>query len=152
MVRCKNCTFSAHSGEPIAAGKLTEGCYGVAPADVTSEWLCELCDNEVEEASNLLPQCMLCPPEPPNIIKAKSKKPAPDFDLLAAMKPTEGCQWAHVLCSAWIPELQYTDPVTLKRVEGISSIPEERWTNVSLWLSLLIIAMHDLHARGRRSH
>ena len=64
------------------------------------------------------------------VIKSKSKKPPADFDLLSAMKPTEGLRWAHVLCSVWIPEVVFTKPSIFKTVENIMALPEEYWTSV----------------------
>lgn len=79
------------------------------------------------------PRCVLCPRDNSALVKAVRKKPpVSDFDMLSAMKPTEGCQWAHVLCSAWIPEVVYTKPATLKAAEGISTILHDRWQEVSV--------------------
>lgn len=121
MARCKTCTFSVHSG-----------CYGISPESLGPDWECELCANEKEKESNLDPRCVLCPRDA-NL--PKRKKATGDFDLLSALKPTEGCRWAHILCSAWLPEVQYATS-TFKTVEGISSIPDEKWTTeCSLCLS-----------------
>lgn len=62
---------------------------------------------------------------------SKAKKPPLDFDLLSALKPTEGLRWAHILCSAWIPEVLYTSTVKLKTVENIMVLGEDYWSNVS---------------------
>lgn len=69
---------------------------------------------------------MLCPRDA-SAVTVKRKKPLGEFDILAALKPTEGRRWAHVLCSAWIPEIQYTNPATFKMVEGITTIARDRW-------------------------
>lgn len=63
MARCKNCTFSAHSGKLslcrvvscLERRKLTaEGCYGIASQDMGPEWLCELCANAEQEDNHLV--------------------------------------------------------------------------------------------------
>ena len=74
------------------------------------------------------PRCVLCPRDSSAVTTKKRK--AADFDILAALKPTEGRRWAHVLCSAWIPEIQYTDTATFKTAEGITTIPRDRWEGV----------------------
>lgn len=74
------------------------------------------------------PRCVLCSrTAPPVHLKARGKKAIGEFDLLSALKPTEGNRWAHVLCSAWLPELVYTTPAALKLIEGISNLPRVRW-------------------------
>jgi len=71
---------------------------------------------------------MLCPKDNSLLTsRIKSKKAPVDFDLLSVLKPTEGCQWAHLLCATWFPDVQYTDGATFKKVEGISTIPDENW-------------------------
>lgn len=119
MARCKTCTFSAHAG-----------CYGIAPQSMGPNWECELCANISTEESNLEPRCVLCPRDNSALVSrtnTKGKKVPADFDFLAALKPTEGCRWAHILCSAWTPEVQYAHGATFRPVEGISTIPAARW-------------------------
>lgn len=72
---------------------------------------------------------MLCPRDN-SAVTAKRKRPPGEFDILAALKPTEGRRWAHVLCSAWIPEVQYSNPATFKVVEGITTVPRDKWEQV----------------------
>lgn len=75
---------------------------------------------------------MLCPRDTFALSKVVRKKtPVSEFDILSALKPTEGCQWAHILCSAWIPEIVYTTPASLKAAEGVSTILRDRWEEVS---------------------
>lgn len=124
------------------------------------EWECELCSNVHLEESHLEPRCVLCPRDASALTtKLRNKKPQGDFDLLSALKPTEGCRWAHILCSAWAPEVQYANGTTLKTVEGISSIADERWAEVSTeYLGVthscytLTPDVHALWAVGRRDH
>lgn len=74
---------------------------------------------------------MLCPRDTSALSKVVRKKPpVSEFDMLSALKPTEGCQWAHILCSAWIPEIVYTTPAMLKAAEGVSTILRDRWEEV----------------------
>lgn len=47
------------------------------------------------------------------------------------MKPTEGRQWAHILCASWHQEVQFTNTSTYKAVESIILIPDDKWTAVS---------------------
>jgi len=80
------------------------------------------------------PHCVLCPKDLTALInKIKSKKAPSDFDILSAMKPTEGLRWAHILCSTWMPDVLFADAAKLKMVEGIMSLPEERWATVRVW-------------------
>ncbi|RSH90248.1 putative PHD type zinc finger protein with BAH domain-containing protein [Saitozyma podzolica] len=120
MARCKNCSFSVHAG-----------CYGIASQDMGPEWECELCANIKLEENHLEPRCLLCPIDTSALNpKSRVKRPPADFDILSALKPTEGRRWAHVLCSAWIPEVIYTNPATFKMVEGVTTILRERWESV----------------------
>ncbi|CAG8314796.1 unnamed protein product [Penicillium salamii] len=43
------------------------------------------------------------------------------------LKRTAGNNWAHVLCTLWMPELKYGDAAELEPAEGFGSIPKERW-------------------------
>lgn len=57
MARCKNCTFSAHSGSCLSSAEIELmflGCYGIPATEIGPDWLCELCSNEKEEAANLV--------------------------------------------------------------------------------------------------
>ncbi|CAK9782337.1 hypothetical protein CC85DRAFT_282380 [Cutaneotrichosporon oleaginosum] len=113
LARCKTCTFSVHAA-----------CYGIVGG--TAEWECELCANARAEEVNLDPRCVLCPADMSvPLALARKKKPA-DFDALAAMKRTEGCRWAHVLCAA-VHDVAYAHPAALGPVEGIGSLPAHTW-------------------------
>ncbi|WWC87223.1 uncharacterized protein L201_002111 [Kwoniella dendrophila CBS 6074] len=120
MARCKNCTYSVHSG-----------CYGIPSQDMGSNWECDLCLNAKSEENHLEPQCVLCPRDLTPItskIKRKSNQHT-EFDLLSALKPTEGRRWAHILCSAYIPEVGYSEPERMKTVEGVMEVSEDKWEN-----------------------
>lgn len=131
-MRCKTCTFSAHAGECEDGLRLTPACYGIPPEELGPDWECELCANVRKQEINLNPRCLLCPRDNTNLTaRIKNKRAPVDFDLLSVLKPTEGCQWAHVLCSAVIPEVQFTHGSTFKAVEGISTIADAQWDSVS---------------------
>ena len=88
------------------------------------------------------PRCVLCPRDNSSVKNVKSKKPGMDFDIFSAFKPTEGNLWAHVLCSLFIPEVLYRDPKTLKVIEGITTLPEERWQEVSCPPNVILSRAH----------
>ncbi|OBZ73631.1 Lid2 complex component snt2 [Grifola frondosa] len=117
VLRCRQCQFRVHAG---ACGVIVD------PATVES-WVCDLCQNEKTLEASLISDCLLCPRmrrDP----KKKMIYPPPD-SFLRACKPTEGQAWVHVLCSVFIPEVMYSDSSRLRLVEGISAIPQYRWSN-----------------------
>nr|XP_031861887.1 uncharacterized protein CI109_002716 [Kwoniella shandongensis]KAA5528959.1 hypothetical protein CI109_002716 [Kwoniella shandongensis] len=116
MARCKTCTFSVHAG-----------CYGIPSQDMGPTWECELCVNARLEENHLEPRCVLCPRDFTAVLTKHKRKPNVDFDLLSALKPTEGRRWAHILCSAWQGEVKYDDPARLKTVEGVMEVAREKW-------------------------
>ncbi|KAI0675865.1 hypothetical protein C8Q78DRAFT_353648 [Trametes maxima] len=117
VLRCKQCQFRVHAGA-----------CGVNPDPATVEsWVCDLCQNEKSLEASLMPDCLLCP----RMRRDPKKKliyPPPD-SYLRACKPTEGQAWVHVLCSVFIPEINYSDAARLRLVEGVSAIPPYRWQN-----------------------
>ncbi|OCH85881.1 hypothetical protein OBBRIDRAFT_890870 [Obba rivulosa] len=117
VLRCRQCQFRAHAG---ACGVVTD------PSTVES-WVCELCQNEKTLEASLNPECLLCPRARKDA-KRKTIYPPPD-SYLRACKPTEGQAWVHVVCSVFMPEVVYSDASRLRLVEGISTIPQYRWTN-----------------------
>ncbi|EIW68698.1 hypothetical protein TREMEDRAFT_31780 [Tremella mesenterica DSM 1558] len=116
MARCKTCTFSVHS----------VGCYGIEPQEMGSNWECELCLGQRETDDALHPRCVLCPAQQPPIPTKRKRLPM-EFDMLSALKPTEGRRWAHILCSVWQSDVVFTTPTALKSVEGISTLSRESW-------------------------
>jgi hypothetical protein len=54
---------------------------------------------------------------------AEKNKPQPREPL----KKTQGNNWAHVICAVWTPEIRFSDPKTMKVVEGVGTIPPERF-------------------------
>ncbi|WWD07955.1 hypothetical protein V865_006064 [Kwoniella europaea PYCC6329] len=120
MARCKNCTYSVHAG-----------CYGIPSQDMGPNWECDLCINSKSEENHLEPHCVLCPNDLTPITSKIKKKPGQqaDFDLLSALKPTEGRRWAHILCSTYVPEVGFADPSRIKTVEGVMEVSRYKWEN-----------------------
>ncbi|GAC95348.1 potential Snt2p-like DNA binding protein [Pseudozyma hubeiensis SY62] len=58
-----------------------------------------------------------------NVIKAP-------LGALDAFKPTECNNWAHVLCSVFIPEVVYSDTTRLKTVESCGNLPTWRYESL----------------------
>lgn len=114
-MKCQECGFKTHAG---AFGVVAES------LDVDS-WLCEICQNDKVQEASLDTSCLLCPKP-----KHDGVHPPPD-SFLRAQKPTEGQGWVHVICSAFIPELTFSDTTRLRLVEGISVINPHRWLTVS---------------------
>lgn len=77
---------------------------------------------------------MLCPGKRKNDKKraaeTQGSRDENDIGFLRAKKPTEGQNWAHILCSLYAPEAVYTEVSRFRLVEGISSIPQSRWETV----------------------
>ncbi|KDQ61451.1 hypothetical protein JAAARDRAFT_190222 [Jaapia argillacea MUCL 33604] len=117
VLKCKQCQFRVHAGSCGAV---------VDPGDVES-WLCELCQNVKTLEASLNTNCLLCPGTHRNR-KKDDLYPAPDT-YLRACKPTEGQGWVHSLCSVFIPETTFSDSSRLRVVEGISTVPTNRWSS-----------------------
>jgi len=47
-----------------------------------------------------------------------------------ALKPTANNNWAHVTCAVFSPEVRFGSATALKPVEGIGSIPPNRWSTL----------------------
>ena len=112
------------------------GACGVIPEPaLANSWLCDLCENERSGEASLNTDCVLCPPPKAPKKNGKGKETEKDKDkdvdtFLRACKPTEGQCWAHVLCSVFIPEVEFSDASRLRLVEGVSTVPQERWETV----------------------
>ncbi|KAK0555392.1 putative PHD type zinc finger protein with BAH domain-containing protein [Tilletia horrida] len=98
---------------------------------------------------NLIPECVLCPARTVEKLAAtgsnlssavrrttkqiqasreESEEAAcPPLTILDAVKPTEGNNWAHTLCSLWIPEIAYSNAHILRDVEGAGFLPSWRY-------------------------
>ncbi|KAH9851909.1 hypothetical protein C2E23DRAFT_869052 [Lenzites betulinus] len=117
VLRCKQCQFRVHAGT----------CGVTADPATVESWVCDLCQNEKTLEASLIPDCLLCPRTRRDPKKKLLYPPTDSY--LRACKPTEGQAWVHVLCSAFIPEINYSDAARLRLVEGVSAIPQYRWQN-----------------------
>ncbi|KAH9945765.1 hypothetical protein B0H21DRAFT_860461 [Amylocystis lapponica] len=117
VLRCRQCQFRVHAA----------ACGVVVDPSTVESWTCDLCANDKTLEASLIPDCLLCPRMRKDA-KKKALHPPPD-SYLRACKPTEGQAWVHVLCSVFIPEVTYADALRLRLVEGISAIPQYRWSN-----------------------
>lgn len=83
-------------------------CYGV-PYIPEGQWLCRKCTVSPENPVS----CLLCPNEG------------------GAFKQTNRGEWAHLLCSIWIPEVTLGNAFIMEPIESIENIPKSRWKLVS---------------------
>ncbi len=153
VLKCTKCGFRVHAGIGISLSftsysnsPLPGVCGAVVSPEDVEKWRCDLCSNDENLEASLVssdifdllhdlpivsPQimeCMLCPRN-----QLYDKKFGPSTNsILRACKPTEGQQWAHVLCSVFIPELTFSDASRLRLVEGASTIVPHRWASASL--------------------
>jgi hypothetical protein len=74
------------------------------------------------------PDCVLCARPKRERDKKAFHPPADSF--LRVCKPTEGQGWVHLACAVFVPEITFSDAKRLRIVEGISSIPTQRWSTV----------------------
>ncbi|EIN03844.1 hypothetical protein PUNSTDRAFT_77480 [Punctularia strigosozonata HHB-11173 SS5] len=123
VLKCQQCGFQCHAGD--FAHRLS-GCCGASidPAKIDT-WVCDLCENVKSQESSLNTHCILCPRVPP--AKRQEDVNPPSDSYFRALKPTEGQNWAHVLCAVFAPETSFTDVERLRLIEGISAIPPSRW-------------------------
>jgi hypothetical protein len=71
------------------------------------------------------PRCLMCSPD-------FQEDTDGDFSFLRLCKPTENRGWVHILCAVFCPEVQFTDALSLRVVEGLSAVPEWRRTEASV--------------------
>ncbi|KIO29102.1 hypothetical protein M407DRAFT_6452 [Tulasnella calospora MUT 4182] len=93
-----------------------QDCYGV-PYIPEGQWLCRKCTVSPENPVS----CLLCPNEG------------------GAFKQTNRGEWAHLLCSIWIPEVTLGNAFIMEPIESIENIPKSRWK-----LHKLLMAMKSL--------
>lgn len=81
-----------------------QDCYGV-PFIPEGQWLCRAC----EVSRRKLFSCAFCP------------------NKSGAFKKTDTGEWAHLVCSLWIPETTILDSIFLEPVSGLDNIDRNRW-------------------------
>ncbi|EJD47915.1 hypothetical protein AURDEDRAFT_113199 [Auricularia subglabra TFB-10046 SS5] len=119
VLKCKKCALTVHAA---TAGAIYD-------EETAADWLCDLCLNETTLEASLMFECMLCPRSTADkrgaLNSAASKR---DNGFLRSAKATEGQDWVHTLCSIFHSDVQYADSVLLRTVEGVSTIPSQRWS------------------------
>jgi hypothetical protein len=82
---------------------LPQQCYGILR--IPDEfWFCDRCSVKAKEEP-----CVLCPV------------------YEGAMKLTEEGQWCHCSCAIWIREVFFKDPIAMRPIMGIPSVPKSRF-------------------------
>lgn len=79
-------------------------CYGVSFIP-EGPWVCRKC----LILRNGKAKCLFCP------------------STTGAFKQTDGGDWAHVICTIWINELYFANPIYMEPIEGVNQIPKSRW-------------------------
>lgn len=82
-----------------------QDCYGV-PFIPEGQWLCRRC---LLVGRNAGVQCKMCP------------------RTSGAFKQTTGLSWVHMLCAQYIPELEVPDDALMEPIEGLESVPYDRY-------------------------
>ncbi|KAG2175457.1 hypothetical protein INT43_001104 [Umbelopsis isabellina] len=102
LLTCKECGLSVHSD-----------CYGSdIPANV-EKWMCDTCLNTKSPTVSITYRCVLC----------SESREVPR----QALKKTSGYNWGHVICTAFIPHVEFASTSLLSPVECINRIPIEKW-------------------------
>ncbi|KAL0574305.1 putative PHD type zinc finger protein with BAH domain-containing protein [Marasmius crinis-equi] len=131
QIRCSACMKNGPVGKVLKCSKCGFQCHAascgatVDPSEVDL-WECDLCRNDEAQEASVYHDCLLCPRE--RAVDGRVIGPSPD-SYLRACKPTEAQGWAHVLCSVFMPNLEFTDSGHLKAVEGLSTLSAHRWTS-----------------------
>ncbi|CDK29729.1 unnamed protein product [Kuraishia capsulata CBS 1993] len=79
-------------------------CYGVTFIPEGS-WLCRRCLISRSKKQ----RCLFCP------------------STTGAFKQTDNGLWGHVVCTLWINELYFANPIYMEPIEGLNQIPKGRW-------------------------
>ncbi|XP_078272472.1 protein AF-10 isoform X2 [Rhinoraja longicauda] len=79
-------------------------CYGIVQVP-TGPWFCRKCESQ-ERAARV--KCELCPHKD------------------GALKRTDNCGWAHVVCALYIPEVQFANVTTMEPIV-LQYVPHERF-------------------------
>lgn len=111
IVKCQKCSLRIHAG--------TWGVF--VDRDALESYICTVCKDEKAQEACLNTDCVLCPS------RKVYEKWSGHTEFLRAIKATEGQGWVHVLCAVFSPEVSFTDPSRFQVVEGISTIPRQRW-------------------------
>lgn len=81
-----------------------QDCYGI-PFIPEGPWLCRRCLISRDQSQ----RCLFCP------------------STTGAFKQTDNGYWAHVICTLWVNELYFANPIYMEPIEGIQDIPKSRW-------------------------
>jgi hypothetical protein len=101
IVFCDGCDLKVH-----------QNCYGITTVP-EGQWKCDTC---VFGLPTKLVPCALCG-ACGGALKATDRGIGPPV-------PTE---WAHVVCTIWVPEVRFADPTKMDLVTGVTDIPLTRW-------------------------
>ncbi|KAG2183834.1 hypothetical protein INT44_008845 [Umbelopsis vinacea] len=102
LLTCKECGISVHSD-----------CYGSNIPANPAKWSCDTCANTKTPTVSTTYKCVLCS-EPTTIQRQ-------------ALKKTSGYNWAHVICTTFIPEVKFASTSLLSPVECIDRIHSNEW-------------------------
>ncbi|GAB5590639.1 putative PHD type zinc finger protein with BAH domain-containing protein [Umbelopsis nana] len=102
LLTCKDCGLSVHSD-----------CYGAIIPSNPTKWSCDACTNTKTPTVSTTYKCVLC---------SESRE-----HPRQALKKTSGYNWAHVICSLFIPEVKYASTTLLSPVECIDRIHNSAW-------------------------
>ncbi|BFZ58271.1 hypothetical protein PYCC9005_005333 [Savitreella phatthalungensis] len=100
-------------------------CYGV-PYIPEGQWLCRKCFASPHDPV----ACLFCP------------------STTGAFKQTSDLHWAHLQCANWIPETHVGNPVFQEPIEGVGSIPNQRWKLVCYICKLRVGACIQCHNKA----
>lgn len=148
LAQCRQCSLSVHQGcygltdaEVEADQWLCDPCNNEQSQEAALLPRCILCSSVAQEdaaavqakyAASLSSSSEGKPRGRPKVstmtddVKRETLAKAP-LGALDAFKPTECNNWAHVLCSIFIPEVVFSDTARLKTVESCGNLPTHRY-------------------------